>query len=171
MYLFSFLSQGNHLLAFLGVATMAMQMNLDGVDGALARTQQKASLFGERLDNFGMDYAQISFYIIIASMTGDKIMVLLSCLTAYIVVTFRQYVGIKLPDKVIKFFRRIFYTPISLVVVPLIVITFSLNGISIITLSYVVTLFYVFFASLFFIICSWIYLFNDNSDSLYSKEQ
>ena len=121
-YLFSYILKGELLIALCGAVLSALQLNADGVDGNLARVQKKTSFFGNALDNIASDYASIGFLTLLAYMSGELILVLLSSFTVYIVVVFRQHLEIKIPDNFIKFFRIFFYTPILFVFLPFLII-------------------------------------------------
>jgi len=174
VYLFSLIEEGAYGSALIGIAIMALQMNADGVDGALARSQKKSSFFGDRIDNFGIDYAVLATLIVISNITGEKSLVLLSCLSVYIIVTFRQHVGLKIPKRVFMFFRNFFYTPIILIAVPLLMVLLSYFEVPIILLSWVVTITYIVLAIVWLIVCSWLHLLGKNKDvlnSLYKDDQ
>ena len=71
----------------------AFQLNADGVDGNLARVQKQAGFYGDALDNMVLIILQL-VSLLIAYMTNCH-----SCcssFTIYIVVIFRQHVGIEL---------------------------------------------------------------------------
>ena len=146
------------LIALCGVVLSAFQLNADGVDGNLARVQKRTGFYGDALDNIGSDYASISFLTLIAYMTGELPLVLLSSFTIYIVVIFRQHVGIELPDNYVLFFRMFFYTPILHVFFPFLIIIFVFLGISILKVTYFFTLFYLALSALFLILTSFHYL-------------
>lgn len=163
-YLFSLIEQKEHMLALIGVAVMALQLNADGVDGALARIRGESSFFGDRIDNFGVDYGVVTTIIVIAYLTGSKLLILLSCLSLYIIVTFRQHVGLVIPHNIFMFFRTFFYTPIILVLIPCVMILLAYMEVSIVLLSEIVTISYLFLAIIWLIVCSWIHLVSKNKD-------
>ncbi len=164
-YLFSLLDQGAYLLALLGIAIMALQLNADGVDGALARIRGESSFFGDRIDNFGVDYGVITTIIVIAYLTTSKLLILLSGLSIYIIVTFRQHVGLVVPQNIFMFFRTFFYTPIILVLIPTIMIFLAFMGVNVVLLSEIVTISYIILAILWLIVCSWIHLVSKNKEN------
>lgn len=163
-YLFSLIELKEYTFALLGIAIMALQMNADGWDGALARAKGDSSFFGDRVDNFGIDYAVVSLIIIIAYLTGSKIFILLSCFSVYIIVTFRQHVGLVIPHNIYMFFRIFFYTPIMCVFIPCIITLLTYMDVSIVIVSTVFTIFYLFLSIMWLIVCSWIHLVSKNKD-------
>jgi phosphatidylglycerophosphate synthase len=171
-YLFSLLDQEEHLLALIGVSIMALQLNADGVDGALARIRGESSFFGDRIDNFGVDYGVVTTIIVISYLTNSKLLLLLGGLSIYIIVTFRQHVGLVVPHNIFMLFRTFFYTPIILVLIPTIMIFLAFMGLSVELLSKIVAILYLFLAILWLIVCSWIHLVSKDKDkhnSVYGK--
>lgn len=155
LYFLSFLMEGQIGLPLIGVALMALQLNLDGVDGNLARAQGKASDFGTCLDNIAIDYARMGIWVLFAIMTENIVLILMSVMAGYFLVPFKQYLGIVTSDTVDKYVRYFIYVPISLVIIPLTIIFLVYIGFPLRAVSYFVTLLYVSLSIIWFCICLW----------------
>ncbi len=155
LFLFSRFRVGDLPAATLGVVLMAWQLNLDGVDGALARARGEASDFGTAIDNLGIDYSRAAFWILVAAMTEHTSLILVSFLAAHLLVTFKQYVGVASSGKVDRFVRRFIYVPVLLVMLPLTMISLAAVGLPERGICLAVTLFYIFLAAFWFMTCLW----------------
>lgn len=153
LFLFSRLIEGETFLALLGVLLMTWQLNLDGVDGALARVQGVDSDFGNCLDNLGIDYARATFWVVIAAMTGNLFLIVVSALAGHLLVPFKQYLGIETEPRVDHFVRYFIYVPVLLVIVPLIMIFLSYLGVPSQLTCWLVSLFYISLAGIWFVLC------------------
>lgn len=151
LFLFSALRFGDITKPLLGVMLMAWQINLDGVDGALARAQDKTSDFGTALDNLGIDYVRTGLFILIAYMSDNMYLGILSLFVSYVLVTFRQYVlGVDVSIFMDWLASKLIYVPIFLVLLPLLMIGTVYSGISPQTVCKAVSLFYIGFTALWF---------------------
>ncbi len=155
LFLYARFIHGDLVSAALGIILMAWQINLDSVDGSLARAQGVASDFGNDLDNFGIDYARTCFWVLAGAMTSDIRMVILTVLTGHILVSFRQhYVGRSIGpfDNVIRSFT---YIPVLWVLVPAVMVTLLALGLPALFIAYVVAWFYFILAVVWFLVCLW----------------
>lgn len=155
LYLFSRFVAGELVTAFFGVALMAWQLNLDGVDGALARVQDRVSDFGDALDNLGIDYARTSFWILIAAMSQNLPLVISSILVAYLLVPFRQYQLAKSKDVVDRFVANFMYVPVLWVIVPSSMLMAAVLGVPPLLICRTVSWFYICLAGIWFLNCLW----------------
>jgi len=153
LYLFSSLRFGQIDKPIFGVMLMAWQINLDAVDGSLARVQGKSSAFGNNLDNLGIDYVRSGFFILIAFMSGNMYLGITSLLASYLLVTFRQYLGVDLHIRLDKIASLIIYVPILLVLLPLFIISLVYLGLNPLLICKAVSLFYIAFAAIWFVAC------------------
>jgi phosphatidylglycerophosphate synthase len=170
LYLFSRFAAGELLIAFAGVVLMAWQLNLDSVDGALARVQDRASDFGDALDNLGIDYARASFWILIAAMSQNLLLVISSILVAYLLVPFRQYQVAISRDKIDRFVANFMYVPVLWVIVPSIMLMASVLGLPPVLMCRTVSWFYIFLAGMWFLSCLWRNLVTDPSKKSTAEE-
>lgn len=168
LYLFSLLGRAGLFYPILGVVLMAWQLNLDSVDGALARAQGKSSEIGNALDNLGIDFVRAAFFCLIGVMSNHMLVVILGILAGHLLVTFRQYI-LFIPDfKFDSFVRNFIYVPVLLVILPLIIICLVFMGNSAAMVCTLVSLFYIALAVLWFVVCLWFHLIKN--EPVKSKE-
>lgn len=152
LVLFARFADGALGAAMAGVGLMAWQLNLDGVDGSLARAQDRVSSVGDALDNLGIDYARTCFWVLAGAMTGDLRMVILTVLAGYLLVPFRQYAAIRAGGRFDSLARYFMYIPVLWVIVPAVMIGLVALGARPVLVSYAVAWFYVGLAVLWFLV-------------------
>jgi len=161
LYLFTRFSEGRLLEAGAGIGMMAWQLNLDGVDGALARVQDTVSEFGDALDNLGIDYVRTSFWVLTAAMAQSLFLVICSILVAYLLVPFRQYQLSQFEDRVDRFVANFIYVPVVWVIVPVLMVIIAGVGVAPRTVCVSVSWFYILLALAWFLRCLWLNLVRD----------
>jgi len=152
---FARFASGDLAYSIVGIALMTWQLNLDAVDGALARAQDKTSDFGNALDNLGIDFARSSFWILVGAMTGDIRMVVLGALAGYLLVPFRQYQAGESVGRFDDFARLFVYIPVLWLIVPSLMLAVHALGVPPEAVAYVVTWFYFGLAVVWFSVCLW----------------
>lgn len=158
LYLFSLLGKTEISYPVWGVVLMAWQLNLDGVDGALARVQDKASEIGNALDNLGIDFVRSAFFCMVTAMSQHMFVFILGILAGHLLVPFRQYILFIPNFKFDSFIRNFIYVPILLVIVPLTIIFFVYLGNSVMVVCTVASVFYITLAFIWFVACLWLHL-------------
>ena len=153
LLLYAKFADGDLELAIAGVALMIWQLNLDGVDGALARAQDNVSDFGNALDNLGIDYARTCFWVLVGAMTGDIRMVVLTVLTGHLLVPFRQSDAAAGSGKVDRLVGYLTYIPVLWVIVPVFMVVLLAAGVPAVSITYGVAWFYVTLALIWFVAC------------------
>jgi len=153
LYFYSQFAGGDLRSAFVGIVLMAWQLNLDGVDGALARAQDKASDFGNALDNLGIDFVRTCFFVLAGNMTGDTTMVILTSLAGCLLVPFRQNTVGVMGGRVDRFVSHFIYVPVIWVIVPGLMLAVSASGFPAASVTYWVAAFYVALAAVWFLSC------------------
>lgn len=143
----------SHVIA--GIVLMAWQLNLDGVDGALARVQDRVSDFGNALDNLGIDFARSAFWALAGAMTGDMGMVILTVLAGYILVPFRQNCGGHVAGRFDDLVRYFIYIPVLWVIVPSVMLLLRALSVPAVTVAYGVAWWYFGLAVSWFVVCLW----------------
>lgn len=155
LFLYGRFVEGALISPIAGILLMAWQLNLDGVDGALARAQERVSDFGDAIDNLGIDYARTCFWVLVGAMTGDIRMVILTVLAGYLLVPFRQYSAGRSVGKFDEFVRYFLYIPVLWVIVPTLMLILKALSVPPISVAYGVSSFYVGLAATWFLVCLW----------------
>ncbi|MBI2067948.1 MAG: CDP-alcohol phosphatidyltransferase family protein [Deltaproteobacteria bacterium] len=105
---------GNIITWFLGIICIWSSVFIDGVDGALARAQDKTSLVGAVLDDVGPEISRTMMIVYLSLQSRNHYFLILSALSAYILVFFikRTWDNLLLPTKWV-WIKNIFTHPVS----------------------------------------------------------
>jgi phosphatidylglycerophosphate synthase len=159
-YLVSLVAVGYKLEPFLGALILALQINLDYADGAIARVQGKSSVLGEKMDGLANASSRVVVLILAGFFTHNFIVFIIGAFSAYVLVVF-------IPDSKIRIKREgrwrllallyhvLLYVPVMVFLFPLL---FGLHGVlnlEVVTFSYIVVCTYAVLAALWLLLLIW----------------
>jgi len=145
-YLLSLIKVEMKYQPIVGALILAWQVNLDFADGSIARVQGKSTQFGEEVDGFANALSRFMLIVLLGSLTDNLFILVVSIFTAYTLIVFtrvsQEKVKIYENGPISSFYRIMLSVPMMVVFLPLIVGVFSILGINIIPLSYLLVFLY-----------------------------
>lgn len=144
--------------AIIGAFLLYVVVFLDFVDGAVARAFEKSTCFGKELDGLPNALSRSVLLIMFGIFTGNKVFIILSALTSYILTNFYECTIGKIPDtqffKLVKFFyRRLLSVVFMLIFLPTAIVLCMLLSIPLDLLGYSVSAVYILLAAAWICIC------------------
>lgn len=158
LYLLSLMLGGYKWWPLLGAFLLYGQNFLDAADGSVARVTGKITKLGKELDEITNSFSRGAILILIGAFTGNNVFIILNIFSASMLINFREKTGVNLPAgfmfKVIGLMYRFFlFIQTMLFIVPLILVLVNIFGLSVLTASYIISLFYLFLSVFWIMLC------------------
>ena len=157
-YFLSFADSGSAWKPVLGFFIIVWQVNLDFADGAIARLHKKSSDFGEKLDGLGNAASRAAVIILFGYYTESSFWLWLSVFSGFVLSAFWDSTASFVfrqgrLDNIRKLFRLSSSVVFTLIILPSVIVLFSVLGLPLREFSNIITGCYAALAVLWLAIC------------------
>ncbi len=157
-YFLSFADSGSVWKPILGFFIIAWQVNLDFADGAIARVQNTSPDFGEQLDGLGNKASRAALIILFGYYTESAFWLWVSVFSGFVLSAFWDSTASFVfrqgrLDNIRKLFRLSSSVVFALIILPSVIVLFSVLDLPLREFSYMVTGCYAALAVLWLTIC------------------
>jgi len=146
---------------FIGWLFICFQVLIDYMDGAIAKAIETKNPIGTEMDNIGLDLSKSLLFVVLGILTNESIFILINVFSSTILLILFFNTFEKIPDYklllLIKNFvsgrRSILGIRFMLGVIPILLMISYFSGINMEIVGIVFSLFYLFFALVWLLIC------------------